>query len=248
MRKIIVIDPGHGGKDPGAVGSSGLRESDVAFRISIMVVDFLNRYDIDAILTRSRDQYVSLQDRAKLANNEKADYFISIHINSASNPLATGTETFAFTNSVDGTKLATSIQNKLINEINLANRGVKYADFYVLKYTNMPAALVEVAFINNPYEEKLLMDDLFLEHVAVGISNGILEHLGIDRTIKLVYSEQEVEPPEIDWREEQGLKHLSSLVDKNIIDSPDFWKDKLLEGVPVWAMLSLLDRMTGNKK
>lgn len=179
-RYIIVIDPGHGGNDPGAVGPTGLYESHVAWRIACMVADILMRYNIQIIFTRNGDERVSLDKRVQIANSAKVDYFVSIHINSAANPSATGTETFAYAKSVEGDKLAHSIQRNLVESIGLADRGVKYNSMQVVRETKMPAALVEVAFINNPAEEALLKQDEFLERAAVGIAKGILEHLNID--------------------------------------------------------------------
>lgn len=175
----IYIDPGHGGNDSGAIGSAGLKEKDVNLNIAIKVRQILEKHGINAILTRHDDSRVELIDRVKMANDNRADYFISIHINSASNSTATGTETFAFPNSSVGAKLANAIQKSLVNEINLANRGVKHKDFFVLKNTKMPATLVEVAFISNPEEEKLLKDQNFLYKVVVGIVKGVLAFAGI---------------------------------------------------------------------
>lgn len=175
----IFIDPGHGGNDPGAVGPTGLREKDVNLNIAINVRQILENHGIDARLTRSDDRRVELVERVKMANNNKVDYFVSIHINSATNSAATGTETFAFPNATVGTKLAGIIQKALVKEIGLADRGVKYNNFLVLRDTNMPSVLVEVAFINNPAEENLLKDQNFLNKAALGIAKGILEFVGI---------------------------------------------------------------------
>lgn len=181
MRKYtIVIDPSHGRSDPGAIGSSGLKESHVAWKIACMVADILMRYGIEIIFTRVEDERASLDKRVQIANESKADFFISIHINSATNPKATGTETFAYKAGVEGDKLAHSIQSNLVQSIGLADRGVKYNSLQVVRDTKMPACLVEVAFINNPNEEKLLKSDEFIENAAVGIAKGILEHIGID--------------------------------------------------------------------
>ena len=94
--KKIILDAGHGGSDPGAVGPTGLKESDVAWKITCMVADILMRYGIEIIFTRVGDTKVSLDKRVQMANQSKADFFISIHINSATNPNATGTETYAY--------------------------------------------------------------------------------------------------------------------------------------------------------
>ncbi len=176
----IYIDPGHGGNDPGAIGPTGLKEKDVNLNIAVNVGKILSRHGINAILTRQGDNRVELVDRVKMANDNNADCFISVHINSATNSAATGTETFAFPNSVLGTKLAGAVQKALVNEINLADRGVKHKDFFVLKNTKMPAVLIEVAFINNPKEEKLLKDQNFLYQASMGISKGILAFLGVE--------------------------------------------------------------------
>lgn len=166
----IYIDPGHGGNDSGALGHTGLKEKDINLKIAANIRQILQRHEINAVLTRQNDSRVELADRVKMANDNRADYFVSIHINSASNPAATGIETYASPNSDLGTK----------NEINLTNRGVKHKAFFVLKNTKMPAVLVEVAFISNPKEEKLLKDQSFLNKAAIGISKGILMFLGVE--------------------------------------------------------------------
>lgn len=176
----IYIDPGHGGSDPGALGPTGLQEKDINLNIASKVRQILEDHGVVAILTRKDDTRVDLASRVKMANDDKADYFVCIHTNSGPSPKATGTEIFAFPNSNLGTELANNIQRALVAEINLPNRGVKYKDFYVLKNTKMPAVLVEVAFINNPEEEKLLRDEKFLYKASLGISKGILEFLGIE--------------------------------------------------------------------
>lgn len=244
-KDIVVIDPGHGGPDPGGVGSSGLYESHVAWKIASMVADILMRHGIEIIFTREGDVRVSLDKRVQIANNAKADYFVSIHINSASNPEATGTETFAYRAGTEGDKLAHSIQKELVQAINLADRGVKYNSLKVVRETKMPAALVEVAFINNPKEEKLLKNDEFLERAAVGIAKGILKHLKIDYILAPpIRGEKSEEEKTKEWQEKQGLEHLQNLTKKGVIDTPDFWKEKILENMPVWAFLSLVDRIT----
>ncbi|MBU5677787.1 N-acetylmuramoyl-L-alanine amidase [Alkaliphilus sp. MSJ-5] len=235
-RYIVVIDPGHGGTDPGAVGPTGLKENHVAWRIACMVADILMRYGIEVIFTRVGDEKISLDKRVQIANKSKADFFISIHINSASNPLATGTEVFAYSKASEGNKLAGTILDSLLKEINLKNRGIKYDRLQVVATTKIPACLVEVAFINNPTEEQLLKQDEFLEKAAVGIAKGILNHIGIDYMSK--------EDKSMSWEEKQGLEHLENLVKKKIIDSPDYWKDRLLEPMPTWAVFALIDRIT----
>jgi len=175
----IFIDPGHGGNDSGAVGPTGLMEKNINLSIATNVREILINHTVDAKLTRIDDSRVELLERVKMANDSNADYFVSIHINSANVTSATGTETFAYPYSTKGIELAKYVQKNLVNEIKLPNRGVKTANFYVLRETKMPAILVEVAFINNPVEEELLKDQSFLNKAAIGIAKGLLEFLGI---------------------------------------------------------------------
>ena len=175
----ICIDPGHGGSDPGAMGPTGLKEKDINLDVAVNIKRILQKHGIGTILTRQDDSRVNLISRVKIANDNKADYFVSVHMNSSLNPAAMGTETFAFPNSVLGSKLAGAIQKSLVNEINSVDRGVKYENFFVLKNTKMPAVLVEVAFINNFEEEKLLKDQNFLYRASIGIAKGILTFVGV---------------------------------------------------------------------
>lgn len=177
---LVVLDAGHGGKDPGAIGATGTRESDFNLKIVNKMAGLLSRHDIEVKLTRTDDSYISLSDRVNFANNNKADYVISIHCNSASNPSATGTETFANSPTARGYLLAQPVHKALVQEIKLPDRGVKFADFTIIAKTKAPACLVEVGFINNPKEEALLKDDKFLDKVSVGIVKGLLQHIGIN--------------------------------------------------------------------
>ncbi|MEG0580391.1 MAG: N-acetylmuramoyl-L-alanine amidase, partial [Niameybacter sp.] len=129
--------------------------------------------------TREIDKYLSLSERTKLANAAKADYFISIHCNSFEKPSANGTETFIYT-SVDNNTIdfANHVHQELVDATGLRDRGIKSANFAVLRETSMPAILVELAFISNPEEEELLTNDEWLDKVAEGIVKGILKHVG----------------------------------------------------------------------
>ena len=228
----IIIDPGHGGTDSGAIGPTALQEKYVNWQIAVITAGELARHGIVVTFTRAGDERVSLDKRVRIANDANADYFVSIHANSASNPRATGTETYAYAPGVEGDRLAHSIQRSLVQAIGLADRGVKYDTLKVVRETTMPAVLVEVAFLNNPDEEKLLRNDAFLEKAGVSIGKGILTHLGLFK--------DQPKP----WQAEQGEKHLYSLAGKGIINTPEAWKDKLLEPIPAWAFFSLIDRIT----
>ena len=154
--KKIVIDPGHGGEDPGAVGN-GMEEQAVNVDVGLKFKAMLEADTADAagggewvaLITRTDDSSVSLAARSAYANNQNADRFMSIHANSAGVTNATGTETFAYTEGGQGAALRNIVQEEMIAAWGLANRGNKVANFAVLRETAMPAELHELAFINN---------------------------------------------------------------------------------------------------
>lgn len=185
----LIIDAGHGGTDPGAVGPTGLKEKDITLKLAAKVGDILKNQGVSIGQTRTTDVFVELDDRAAIANNANAEYFLSIHINSAGSPAATGTETYAYKAGGTGEKLAAAIQQRLVAAIGLPNRGVKFANFAVLRETNMPASLVEVCFICNPAEEAMLKQEAFLNKVAKAISLGFLDF------IDQAYQEPQKEEP-----------------------------------------------------
>lgn len=163
----IFINPGHGGKDTGAVGN-GLIERDVNLRIGNLVAKYLKAVDYDVTLF----QYDGLQAICNEANNWHADLFVSIHCN-AFDCCAHGTETFYV--SERGRKLASAIQNQIVSSVGTFNRGVKTTNYFVLLNTDMPAVLVECAFIDNPHDAKLLREreDDFARAIARGISDYV---------------------------------------------------------------------------
>ncbi|AZR73405.1 hypothetical protein BBF96_08425 [Anoxybacter fermentans] len=175
--KIIVIDPGHGGSDPGAVGPGGLFEKDVTLDIGLKVRKLLRDSGATVIMTRDKDVYPTLGERVDLANQLNADIFVSIHCNSFVGIDPGGTETFISpTNKSGSLKLANAIQNNLVKTINLFDRGVKSDEFYVLNHTTMPAVLVEVAFISKKEEATLLADPEFRKKAALGIYEGVMAY------------------------------------------------------------------------
>lgn len=174
----VALDPGHG-KDPGAVGPTGLKEKDVAFDITTRLGKLLTSNGINIKYTRTADAFVGLSERAVIANRWGADYFVSVHCNAATTSSASGTETYHYAGSAKGKALANCIQTELVNTLKLTNRGIKTANFAVLRETSMPAVLAEVAFISNPAEEKKLADSAFRQKAAEAIARGICKYLGI---------------------------------------------------------------------
>ena len=181
----VLLDAGHGGIDSGAVGKSGLKEKDVNLKLAFKIGKLLQDRGVKLAYTRTTDILLGktinedLIERVRISNqNIKPKYFISIHNNSFT-PSANGSETFVIGLGGNAEKLARNVQANLIAETGLYNRGVKTANFYVLKYTDCPAILVEVAFLSNIHEELLLRNDDFLNKAATGIAKGICIQLGV---------------------------------------------------------------------
>lgn len=172
----VFIDPGHGGSDPGAVGN-GLREKDVVLSISNKVANLLKAKGIDVEFSRTNDSYVKVEDRAYMANNWGASLFVSIHANSFSSSSAKGTECYTYPNTSTANKtLSSNVASSIATQLSIPNRGHKEQDFAVLRLTNMPAILVETAFISNSNDASLLkyrQDDF-----AKCIANEILKYFG----------------------------------------------------------------------
>lgn len=198
----IVVDPGHGGKDPGAVGPSGTKEKDV----TLAVVRYLKQ-ELSSIakvsLTREADEYLALQERSALANSIDADYFISIHCNAAADRTANGTETLIYARGGEAEKLASKVQSKVVTALGTRDRGIKVRpELHVLAKTKMPAILVELAFISNQQEEQMLADSAIHRKAARAIAEGVADYLGVHlkeeddekvQPAKVIYKNTELE-------------------------------------------------------
>ncbi|RAV29222.1 N-acetylmuramoyl-L-alanine amidase family protein [Sinomicrobium soli] len=159
-RPVVVIDPGHGGTDPGAIGIQGIREKDITLKIALHLRALAAEdQNLDLYLTRYTDTLISLSARARLARILKADWFVSIHCNWANHPYARGTEAFvAFPGTgVDmytrkSIALSIDLLDTMEDSSGFKNRGVKFAGFRVLNQTatHCPAVLLEIGFISNP--------------------------------------------------------------------------------------------------
>jgi len=218
LKRRIVIDPGHGGHDPGAVGLSGLYEKDVVLDIALKLKEILSENPLyEVFLTREKDIYIPLEARTVIANKHKADLFLSIHANASPQKKAKGVETYllnwtdndeanrvaARENKIslkkmqemnrqmdvlggilgdlerqmkrdESVNLANQIQNSMITTLDgRENLGVKWAMFFVLFGARMPSVLVEVSFISNPEEERLLSDVSYRYQIAHAIADGL---------------------------------------------------------------------------
>lgn len=180
-RQTIILDPGHGGKDPGAIGF-GLKEKDVVLDVGLRVNRLLKQTPLNVYMTRTSDTFPSLADRTHFAKNKGGDVFISIHAN-AFNGSASGTETYYYSNAAanphvaDSKLLAEKIQRRLLMAWHLQDRGVKETStLYVLKYNSMPAALAELGFIDQAGDNRKLKSDYWRNAAAKAIYYGIIDY------------------------------------------------------------------------
>lgn len=176
----IVINPGHGGNDLGTEGVNGILEKDICLSIGKKVAGALSQYeDLEVILTRSEDTYVSVEDRIKMANSQGADAVVSIDANAQSNSnLAYGIETYYQANGMaDSEKLAKSIQDTISLYLNSKNRGIYPSNLQILKESEMPSVLIEVGFITNEKEAEKLNNNSYQDKMAEGIAQGILRYI-----------------------------------------------------------------------
>ena len=190
--KLVVIDPGHasiqpgGWSDPGAVGPrTGIYERDVVLDVGVHVVRLLQDQGVEVILTRNGNTTLSLEDRAKLANNAGASAFVSIHANSSTGPVYNGTSVYYYapilsalgSQRTQRQQLATSIQRSLVGELGRKDLGIIEQNLSVLRNTTVPSVLVEIAFLSHPEEEWLLGDPAFRLRSAQAIARGITDYL-----------------------------------------------------------------------
>lgn len=199
---LVVLDPGHGGTDPGA-GQGSMQEKNLALDIAKRVRDRLRDNHINVMLTRDRDTFVSLEERCWRADRYGADVFVSIHLNASRNPAISGVETYIVPasgypttveleqnivsgkrkdcpgNRFDGANvvLAQYLHKGLMAHTGSPDRGVRRARFYVIRNANSPAALVECGFLSNRSEAKKISDASYRDRIAEGISRGILTYL-----------------------------------------------------------------------
>jgi N-acetylmuramoyl-L-alanine amidase len=176
-RKVVVIDPGHGGSDPGALSITKKKEKDFNLLVALKVQQILlNEPDIEVVMTRESDVYPTLTERIELANQLQANVFISIHANSNTSSKPNGTETFYYQRT-ESKELAKILHKYLIKATGLKDRGVTDNNFKVIKGTTMAASLLEVGFLSNSYDESILFTDELQNRVAQGIVDGIKEYL-----------------------------------------------------------------------
>lgn len=186
--RVVVIDPGHGGKDPGAVAANGLLEKDVTLAVALHLERLLQRAAVHVVLTRRDDTDLAdpqarvrknqdLSRRVALAREAGADLFVSIHANSFPGASLSGAQTFYYPGRDDGRTLAERIQDRLVRELGPNRRQAAAADYYVLREAPVPAVVIEVGFLSHPRESELLASPAYQRRVAEAIYRGIVDYL-----------------------------------------------------------------------
>lgn len=180
--ETIIIDPGHGGKDSGAVSKrDNYEEKELTLQTAILVRNYLNQLGYTTILTRNQDVYVPLDTRADIANSLRADLFVSVHYNYSPNGEAKGIEVYYYKENtttasnrvVQSKSLGSQVLKKVISQTGAESRGLKEGNFAVIRETLMPAILVEAGFLSNSQERDKIHDSQYQRRLAWGIAKGI---------------------------------------------------------------------------
>lgn len=170
----VCIDPGHGGSDPGAV-ALGDSEDNINLDIGLRMRTVFQSDAITVVMTRTTDTYVSLQGRCDISNNNGCARFMCTHCNAGG---GTGTETYAYASGGTGAHLAGHVQTEMVAHMATTNRGVKYANFYVLHYTSAPAILGEVAFLDTTADNNKLSSTTYRQLAARAYLHGLQASYG----------------------------------------------------------------------
>jgi N-acetylmuramoyl-L-alanine amidase len=175
--KTIVIDPGHGGQDPGARSSQGFYEATVNLDVALEIADVLREKGHRVIMTRDSDVFLELEDRAAISNRARADVFVSIHADSAARKSANGFSVYTARSASDAAnELAQSIDDRM-TRTSISSNGVKKADYRVLVQTRCPAVLIELGYLSNYWEAKQLKNSAMQKKLAQAIADGITNYL-----------------------------------------------------------------------
>ncbi len=173
FKGTIVIDPGHGGKDPGATAVTGQQEKQIVLAVARSLAVKLQQRGARVVLTRSNDRFLELEERADVANRAKADLFVSIHADSAANRSAQGFTVYVSRSASASSRYAADAIIRGLCATGLDNRGIRSADYRVLVRTNCPAVLVELGYLSNWADAAKLQNDAFQDRLADAICQGI---------------------------------------------------------------------------
>jgi len=205
-QRVVVVDAGHGGDDPGEIGKGGIEEKDITLAVAKKLADYLTQDGAKVLLTRETDTDLcdpatvgaaakmmeSLQRRVALANDNKAELFLSIHANSFSDSSKCGAQTYVQPGMEKSLQAGRFIQEELARQLN--NTKSKHpveVDHYLTKNTTMPAVVIEVGYLSNDAEARLLMDESYQERVARAIYTGVLKYFAQELPLSQENSERE---------------------------------------------------------
>jgi N-acetylmuramoyl-L-alanine amidase len=172
--KVIVVDPGHGGDDPGAKGYNGVLEKDINLKTALYLAKYLKAKGANVFLTRKTDVKKNLPDIVSFANRIGADIYLGVHYNSLDNPQITGTETYYYHE--HSRRLAEAVHRSLVSGIRRKDRGVRQAMLYTIHHTSMPAILLEPVYMTGDQEGALITSPSFQREVARDIAKGVEEY------------------------------------------------------------------------
>jgi len=183
--RVVIIDAGHGGGDPGAIGLSGTLEKDINLNIALKLQQFIEQSGGITLMTRTEDEMLAqnkredMKLRKRLREENSGDIFISIHLNSFPQESCRGAQTF-YSNNEESKNLAEKIQKNMVKFLEDDNSRIakKLTDVYLLKEVNIPSVIVECGFLSNSKEEKLLKEEEYQSKVAFSIFAGICEYFG----------------------------------------------------------------------
>lgn len=184
--EVIIIDAGHGGKDGGAISKRDrYEEKEFTLETAFLTRHALHQLGYKTIMTRNQDTFIPLETRAEIANDLDADLFVSIHYNYSPNSEAEGVEVYYYKENktppssriVKSRSLGDSVLKKIISQTGAQSRGLKQANFAVIRQTKMPAILVEAGFLSNLNEREKIRDPQYKRSIAWGIAKGIDQYL-----------------------------------------------------------------------
>jgi len=174
----IVIDPGHGGKDPGAPSALGFREKAINLAVARELASILDQRGFHAVLTRDRDVFLELEDRAAVANRSNADLFVSIHADSSESRSRNGFTVYTARGAGSQSRWAARAIVDAMTRTGLDSNGIREADYRVLVKTDCPAVLVEIGYLSNYWEAGRLRDPTMQRRLAQAIADGVVRSMG----------------------------------------------------------------------
>lgn len=170
----VTLDPGHGGADPGTIGAVGTLEKDVTLSMALRLQKLMQDSGMEVQMTRTRDMQILLHPRVDVGDAFDSDVFISIHANHIDDPRIEGIETYYFT--PKSLPLAQAVHRRLISILKRPDRGIRRNNFVVVKYNKMPACLVEIGYLSNPREERMLVSPQYQQRAAEAILAGVQDY------------------------------------------------------------------------